>query len=63
MCSTVLRFSVGGPAGLLPGSRLVVLLRNQLLGQKNDFLLFRVLRVDAVCEFLWGGGSLGLPLA
>lgn len=35
----------------MSGSRLAVLLRNELLGQKNDFLLFRVLRVDAVCEF------------
>lgn len=42
----------------MSGSRLVVLLRNELLGQKNDFLLFRVLRVDAVCEFLLGGRSL-----
>uniref|UniRef100_A0A674P7K0 KIAA0319 n=1 Tax=Takifugu rubripes TaxID=31033 RepID=A0A674P7K0_TAKRU len=46
--STVLRFSVRGPTGPMSGSRLAVLLRNELLGQKNDFLLFRVLRVDAV---------------
>lgn len=39
----------------MSGSRLAVLLRNELLGQKNDFLLFRVLRVDAVCEFLVEG--------
>uniref|UniRef100_A0A665U7W1 Si:ch73-215d9.1 n=1 Tax=Echeneis naucrates TaxID=173247 RepID=A0A665U7W1_ECHNA len=46
--STVLRFSVWGPSGPLSGSRLVVLLRNQLLREKSDYLLFRVLRVDTV---------------
>ncbi|XP_056236671.1 dyslexia-associated protein KIAA0319 [Seriola aureovittata] len=46
--STVLRFSVWGPAGPLSGSRLVGLLRNQLLREKSDYLLFRVLRVDTV---------------
>ncbi|XP_035465036.2 dyslexia-associated protein KIAA0319 homolog isoform X1 [Scophthalmus maximus] len=46
--STVLRFSVSGPSGPLSGSRLVVLLRTQLLREKSDFLLFRVLRVDTV---------------
>ncbi|XP_037639869.1 dyslexia-associated protein KIAA0319 homolog isoform X1 [Sebastes umbrosus] len=46
--STVLRFSVWGPSGPIPGSRLVGLLRNQLLREKSDYLLFRVLRVDTV---------------
>ncbi|KAF1388516.1 hypothetical protein PFLUV_G00091080 [Perca fluviatilis] len=46
--STVLRFSVRGPSGPTPGSRLVGLLRNQLLREKSDYLLFRVLRVDTV---------------
>ncbi|XP_059194804.1 dyslexia-associated protein KIAA0319 [Centropristis striata] len=46
--STVLRFSVRGPSGPVPGSRLVSLLRNQLLREKSDYLLFRVLRVDTV---------------
>ncbi|XP_047453889.1 dyslexia-associated protein KIAA0319 homolog [Mugil cephalus] len=46
--STVLRFSVRGPSGLIPGSRLVGLLRTQLLRGKSDYLLFRVLRVDTV---------------
>ncbi|XP_037310053.2 dyslexia-associated protein KIAA0319 homolog isoform X2 [Pungitius pungitius] len=46
--STVLRFSVLGPSEPISGSRLVVLLRNQLLGEKSDYLLFRVLRVDTV---------------
>ncbi|XP_044214921.1 dyslexia-associated protein KIAA0319 homolog [Thunnus albacares] len=46
--STVLRFSVRGPSGPLSGSKLVGLLRNQLLREKSDYLLFRVLRVDTV---------------
>lgn len=46
-----MRLSVRGSSGPLPASRLVVLLRNQLLGEKSDFLLFRVLRVDTVGEF------------
>ncbi|XP_028436226.1 dyslexia-associated protein KIAA0319 isoform X3 [Perca flavescens] len=46
--STVLRFSVRGPSGPTPGSTLVGLLRNQLLREKSDYLLFRVLRVDTV---------------
>ncbi|XP_076592791.1 dyslexia-associated protein KIAA0319 [Chaetodon auriga] len=46
--STLLRFSVRGPAGPISGSRLVGLLRNQLLREKSDYLLFRVLRVDTV---------------
>nr|XP_040021201.1 dyslexia-associated protein KIAA0319 homolog isoform X7 [Gasterosteus aculeatus aculeatus] len=46
--STVLRFSVLGPSEPISGSRLVVLLRNQLLSEKSDYLLFRVLRVDTV---------------
>lgn len=39
-----------GPSGLLSSSRLVGLLRNQLLREKSDYLLFRVLRVEPVCE-------------
>uniref|UniRef100_A0A4W6EP44 PKD/Chitinase domain-containing protein n=1 Tax=Lates calcarifer TaxID=8187 RepID=A0A4W6EP44_LATCA len=46
--STVLRFSGVGSSGPLSGSRLVGLLRNQLLREKSDYLLFRVLRVDTV---------------
>ncbi|XP_062254876.1 dyslexia-associated protein KIAA0319 [Platichthys flesus] len=46
--SSVLRLSVWGPQGPLSGSRLVALLRNQLLRDKSDYLLFRVLRVDTV---------------
>ncbi|XP_070768540.1 dyslexia-associated protein KIAA0319 [Enoplosus armatus] len=46
--STVLRLSVRGPSGPISGSRLVGLLRNQLLREKSDYLLFRVLRVDTV---------------
>uniref|UniRef100_A0A3Q3SM69 KIAA0319 ortholog n=1 Tax=Mastacembelus armatus TaxID=205130 RepID=A0A3Q3SM69_9TELE len=46
--STVLRFLVQGPSGPLSGSRLVGMLRNQLVGEKRDYLLFRVLRVDTV---------------
>uniref|UniRef100_A0A667ZQF2 KIAA0319-like C-terminal domain-containing protein n=1 Tax=Myripristis murdjan TaxID=586833 RepID=A0A667ZQF2_9TELE len=48
--STVLRFSVRGPDGTLSGSRLVSVLRSQLLRDKTDYLLFRALRVDtALC--------------
>ncbi|KAG7282997.1 hypothetical protein CRUP_028514, partial [Coryphaenoides rupestris] len=36
------------PEGPLPGSKLVQVLRNQLLREKTDYLLFRVLRVDTV---------------
>ncbi|KAK5891672.1 hypothetical protein CesoFtcFv8_012128 [Champsocephalus esox] len=46
--STVLRLSVRGPQGPVSGSRLVFLLRNQLLREKSDYLLFRALRVDTV---------------
>ncbi|XP_030248941.1 dyslexia-associated protein KIAA0319-like isoform X1 [Sparus aurata] len=46
--STVLRFSVRGPSGPITSTRLVGLLRNQLLREKSDYLLFRVLRVDTV---------------
>ncbi|XP_063736118.1 dyslexia-associated protein KIAA0319 homolog [Eleginops maclovinus] len=46
--STVLRLSVRGPEGPVSGSRLVSLLRNQLLREKSDYLLFRALRVDTV---------------
>ncbi|XP_013889963.1 dyslexia-associated protein KIAA0319 homolog isoform X2 [Austrofundulus limnaeus] len=54
--SSVLRFSVLGPSGPVPASSLVVLLRKQLLRGKSDFLLFRVLRVDAVvCQLSCSG--------
>ncbi|CAI5661478.1 unnamed protein product [Oreochromis niloticus] len=46
--STVLRFSVRGASGPLSASRLVGVLRSQLLFEKSDYLLFRVLRVDTV---------------
>uniref|UniRef100_A0A3B5MV82 KIAA0319-like C-terminal domain-containing protein n=1 Tax=Xiphophorus couchianus TaxID=32473 RepID=A0A3B5MV82_9TELE len=45
---TVLQFWVQGPTGPIPASSLVVLLRKQLLRDKSDFLLFKVLRVDTV---------------
>uniref|UniRef100_A0A3P8W7G6 KIAA0319 n=1 Tax=Cynoglossus semilaevis TaxID=244447 RepID=A0A3P8W7G6_CYNSE len=49
--STVLRFVVTDSSQTsLSASALVHLLRKQLLTDKNDFLLFRVLRVDTVCE-------------
>ncbi|KAM8870029.1 dyslexia-associated protein KIAA0319 isoform 2-T4 [Spinachia spinachia] len=54
--STVFRFSVLGPSELISGSRLVVLLRNQLLSEKSDYLLFRVLRVDTVLCLLGCSG-------
>uniref|UniRef100_UPI0037E948AD dyslexia-associated protein KIAA0319-like n=1 Tax=Semicossyphus pulcher TaxID=241346 RepID=UPI0037E948AD len=54
--STVLRFSVRGPSGPVSGSRLVALLRNQLLREKSDYLLFRVLRVDTVLCLLHCSG-------
>ncbi|XP_042346652.1 dyslexia-associated protein KIAA0319 homolog [Plectropomus leopardus] len=54
--STVLRFSVRGPSGPISGSRLVGLLRNQLLREKSDYLLFRVLRVDTVLCLLHCSG-------
>uniref|UniRef100_A0A8C3A630 KIAA0319 n=1 Tax=Cyclopterus lumpus TaxID=8103 RepID=A0A8C3A630_CYCLU len=54
--STVLRFSIWGPAGPISSSRLVVLLRNQLLREKSDYLLFRVLRVDTVLCLLHCSG-------
>lgn len=46
----MLRFSVHGASGPLSASRLVGVLRSQLLFEKSDYLLFRVLRVDTVCE-------------
>ncbi|XP_071253396.1 dyslexia-associated protein KIAA0319-like isoform X1 [Salvelinus alpinus] len=46
--STVLRFSVQGPEGPVPGPKLAILLRGQLLREKTEYLLFRVLRVDTV---------------
>ncbi|XP_075901869.1 uncharacterized protein kiaa0319 isoform X2 [Nelusetta ayraudi] len=46
--STVMRLCVRGPSGPLAAPRLVALLRNQLLRERSDFLLFRVLRVDTV---------------
>ncbi|XP_054875789.1 dyslexia-associated protein KIAA0319 homolog [Poeciliopsis prolifica] len=54
--STVLQFWVQGPIGPVPASSLVVLLRKQLLRDKSDFLLFKVLRVDTVaCELSCSG--------
>ncbi|KAL1259784.1 hypothetical protein QQF64_010361 [Cirrhinus molitorella] len=54
--STVFRFSVQGPDGTIPGPKLARLLRNQLLREKSDFLLFKVLRVDTVmCLLLCSG--------
>ncbi|KAG7470014.1 hypothetical protein MATL_G00134730 [Megalops atlanticus] len=44
--STVLRFCVRGRDGPMPGPQLARLLRNLLLREKTDFLLFRVLRAD-----------------
>uniref|UniRef100_A0A8C8G767 KIAA0319-like C-terminal domain-containing protein n=1 Tax=Oncorhynchus tshawytscha TaxID=74940 RepID=A0A8C8G767_ONCTS len=44
--STVLRFSVQGPEGPVPGPKLAILLQSQLLREKTEYLLFRVLRVD-----------------
>lgn len=55
--STVLRFSVRTPSGPVSGSRVVSLLKNQLLKQKSDFLLFRVLRVDTVLCLLQCSGQ------
>ncbi|XP_070822070.1 dyslexia-associated protein KIAA0319 isoform X2 [Chaetodon trifascialis] len=54
--STLMRFSVRGPSGPISGSRLVGLLRNQLLREKSDYLLFRVLRVDTVLCLLHCSG-------
>ncbi len=51
--STVFRFSVQGPDGTIPGPKLAHLLRNQLLREKTDFLLFKVLRVDTVSKWLF----------
>ncbi|XP_030639001.1 dyslexia-associated protein KIAA0319 [Chanos chanos] len=54
--STVWRFSVQGPDGIIPGPKLARLLRNQLLTGKSDFLLFKVLRVNTVmCMLLCSG--------
>ncbi|KAL6489059.1 hypothetical protein MHYP_G00028000 [Metynnis hypsauchen] len=54
--STVFRFSVQGPDGTIPGPKLARLLRYQLLKEKTDFLLFKVLRVDTVmCLLLCSG--------
>uniref|UniRef100_A0A8C1SWC9 Si:ch73-215d9.1 n=1 Tax=Cyprinus carpio TaxID=7962 RepID=A0A8C1SWC9_CYPCA len=51
-----IRFSVQGPDGTFPGPKLARLLRNQLLREKSDFLLFKVLRVDTVmCLLLCSG--------
>ncbi|XP_056142920.1 dyslexia-associated protein KIAA0319 [Lampris incognitus] len=54
--STVLRFSVRGPEGPVPGSNLARVLRNQLLKEKTDYLLFRVVRVDTVLCLLHCSG-------
>ncbi|KAK5607350.1 hypothetical protein CRENBAI_026398 [Crenichthys baileyi] len=54
--STVLQFSVRGPSGPLSASSLVVLLKKQLLREKSNILLFKVLRVDTVvCELSCSG--------
>uniref|UniRef100_A0A8B9H2Y6 Si:ch73-215d9.1 n=1 Tax=Astyanax mexicanus TaxID=7994 RepID=A0A8B9H2Y6_ASTMX len=53
---TVFRFSVQGPDGTIPGPKLARILRFQLLKEKTDFLLFKVLRVDTVmCLLLCSG--------
>lgn len=52
MYSTVFRFSVQGSDGTIPGPKLARLLRYQLLKEKTDYLLFKVLRVDTVSEWL-----------
>lgn len=44
------RFSVQGSDGTIPGPKLARLLRYQLLKEKTDYLLFKVLRVDTVSE-------------
>ncbi|XP_053091118.1 dyslexia-associated protein KIAA0319 isoform X2 [Pangasianodon hypophthalmus] len=49
--STVFRFSVRGSDGMIPGPKLARLLRYQLLKEKTDYLLFKVLRVDTVSEW------------
>ncbi|XP_059364191.1 dyslexia-associated protein KIAA0319-like [Carassius carassius] len=54
--STVFRFSVQGPDGTIPGPKLARLLRNQLLQEKTDILLFKVLRVDTVMCLLQCSG-------
>ncbi|CAJ1061354.1 dyslexia-associated protein KIAA0319 homolog isoform X2 [Xyrichtys novacula] len=54
--STVLWFSVRGPSGPVSGSRIVGLLRNQLLRERSDYLLFRVLRVDTLLCLLQCSG-------
>lgn len=51
VCSTVLRFSVQGPEGPVLSPELASVLRGQLLREKTDYLLFRVLRVDTVSEY------------
>ncbi|XP_041961679.1 dyslexia-associated protein KIAA0319 isoform X1 [Alosa sapidissima] len=54
--STVMRFSVQGSDGTIPGPQLAKMLRNQLLREKTDFLLFKVLRVDTVMCLLHCSG-------
>nr|XP_054596668.1 dyslexia-associated protein KIAA0319 homolog isoform X1 [Nothobranchius furzeri] len=54
--SSVLRFSVRGPSGPVSASKLAVMLRKQLLREKSDYLLFRVLRIDTVvCQLSCSG--------
>ncbi|KAM9488878.1 dyslexia-associated protein KIAA0319 isoform 2-T2 [Clarias gariepinus] len=54
--STVFRFSVQGPDGIIPAPKLARLLKYQLLKEKTDYLLFKVLRVDTVmCLLLCSG--------
>ncbi|XP_028836515.1 dyslexia-associated protein KIAA0319 isoform X2 [Denticeps clupeoides] len=55
--STVMRFSVQGLDGVIPGPKLTHLLRTQLLKEKTDFLLFKVLRVDTVMCLLHCSGQ------
>ncbi|XP_017314573.1 dyslexia-associated protein KIAA0319 [Ictalurus punctatus] len=54
--STVFRFSVRSSDGTIPGPKLAHLLRYQLMKEKTDYLLFKVLRVDTVmCLLLCSG--------
>ncbi|KAF4087926.1 hypothetical protein AMELA_G00077080 [Ameiurus melas] len=54
--STVFRFSVQSSDGTIPGPKLAHLLRHQLMKEKTDYLLFKVLRVDTVmCLLLCSG--------
>ncbi|XP_046702970.1 dyslexia-associated protein KIAA0319 isoform X2 [Silurus meridionalis] len=51
-----IRFSVQGSDGTIPGPKLARLLRYQLVKEKTDYLLFKVLRVDTVmCLLICSG--------